>query len=168
MVIGAPGAGKSVLARRLGGLTGLPVVHIDHIHWLPGWVERDKAEKIRMIRAAEAQEEWIIEGGLSATYAERLARAELLVWLDLPVALRLWRVTTRMLRWYGRARPDLTPGCAEQFSVEFYRYILVSRRRNRKRMADLANAADPTPVRRLRSPRAVTDWLAHVGAAGLP
>jgi adenylate kinase family enzyme len=36
MIIGRPGSGKSTLARELGRITGLPLVHIDHIHWEPG------------------------------------------------------------------------------------------------------------------------------------
>lgn len=38
MIIGQPGSGKSTLAREMGKHTGLPVVHIDTIHWQPGWV----------------------------------------------------------------------------------------------------------------------------------
>lgn len=34
MIVGQPGSGKSTLARKLGEHTGLPVVHIDTIHWL--------------------------------------------------------------------------------------------------------------------------------------
>ena len=45
MIVGQPGSGKSTLARRLGQLTGIPVVHIDTIHWQPGWVERSAAER---------------------------------------------------------------------------------------------------------------------------
>ena len=37
-MIGCGGAGKSTLARRLGELTGLPVVHLDALYWRPGWV----------------------------------------------------------------------------------------------------------------------------------
>ena len=40
MIVGQPGAGKSTIARQIGQRTGLPVVHIDKIHWMPGWVER--------------------------------------------------------------------------------------------------------------------------------
>lgn len=42
MIIGQPGSGKSTLAKLLGEITGLPVVHIDTIHWQTGWVERSQ------------------------------------------------------------------------------------------------------------------------------
>jgi adenylate kinase family enzyme len=36
-IVGPPGSGKSILADRLGALLSCPVVHLDEIHWLPGW-----------------------------------------------------------------------------------------------------------------------------------
>jgi adenylate kinase family enzyme len=48
MIVGQPGSGKSTLARKLGQRTGLPVIHIDTIHWQPGWVERSWDEKTRL------------------------------------------------------------------------------------------------------------------------
>lgn len=140
MIIGQPGAGKSTLARALGARSGLPVVHIDHIHWQAGWVERPAAEKTRMCRAVEAQERWIFEGGHSATWANRMARADLLVWIDLPVGLRLRRVLWRTLRDYGRTRPDLPEGCPEGFGTEtlpFWRFVWRTRHSARNRILRL-------------------------------
>ncbi len=116
MIVGQPGSGKSTLARALGQRTGLPVVHIDHIHWMPGWVERDRAGKTRLCHEVEARETWIFEGGHSATWANRLARAGLLIWLDLPLPLRFWRVIRRTLAWHGRNRPDLARGLPRRVS----------------------------------------------------
>lgn len=48
MIVGQPGSGKSTLARELGQRTGLPVVHIDTIHWQPGWIERSRDEKTQL------------------------------------------------------------------------------------------------------------------------
>ena len=53
MIVGQPGSGKSSLAHALGQASGLPVVHIDRIHWQAGWVER-----------AEQLLGWIAEAGL--------------------------------------------------------------------------------------------------------
>ncbi|MCV6592869.1 MAG: AAA family ATPase [Silicimonas sp.] len=149
MIIGQPGAGKSTLARRLGARTGLPVVHIDLIHWQPGWVERDRAEKTRLCRAVHAREEWIFEGGHSSTWDDRLARCDTLIWLDFPLWLRLWRVITRTLRDYGRSRADLPENCPERFDPDFYRFIWRTRNRSRARMRSLFDTA-PAEKRKIR------------------
>ncbi len=107
----------------MGEITHLPVVHIDHVHWAPGWVERTRAEKDRLCAEIHARPEWIFEGGHSFTWAERLSRADTVIWLDLPLAPRLWRVIWRTLRYWGRSRPDMSPGCPERFSLEFLRWI---------------------------------------------
>ncbi len=173
MIVGQPGSGKSTLARALGARLGLPVVHIDHIHWQPGWVERTRAEKLPLIRAEETKAAWIIEGGLSSTWDSRLARADLLVWLDRPWPLRLWRVLARSWRYRGRSRPDLPEGCPETFGPqtwEFVRYILRTRHSARTRMAALFQAAlsSGTPAVRLGSDADVADWLAGQGVAAAP
>jgi adenylate kinase family enzyme len=165
MIIGQPGSGKSTLARALGERTGLPVIHIDKIHWRPGWVERSGEEKTRLCREAEAQDRWIFEGGHSETWDSRVARADLLIWIDRPLALRLWRVLRRTLTGLGRSRPDLPDNCPERLDrlPDFVRYIWTTRRTLRARMARLAAAAPPTcRVVRLRSNREVSDFLSSL------
>ena len=82
MVLGCAGAGKTTWAKALGDITALPVFHVDQIHYQPGWVEREKSEKIELAHKVEAGERWIFEGGLSATYANRAARADTAIWLS--------------------------------------------------------------------------------------
>lgn len=159
MVVGGPGSGKTTLAIELGRRTGLPVRHMDHVHWLPGWVERDKADKDHLTRAIHAEPAWIFEGGHSRTYAERAARADTLIWLDLPVGLRLWRVLRRIARGHGQTRPDLPPDCPEQFDPAFLAFIVQSRRRARRRIAALIAANPHLAVHHLstaRTARALT------------
>ncbi|SDE66220.1 AAA family ATPase [Limimaricola pyoseonensis] len=127
MIIGQPGAGKSWLARRMGEITHLPVVHVDHVHWAPGWVERSRAEKTALCAEIHARPEWIFEGNHSASFEERLARADTVIWLDLPVGLRLRRLAWRSLRDWGRHRPDMAPGCRERPSPEFLRWVWATR-----------------------------------------
>jgi adenylate kinase family enzyme len=163
MILGQPGSGKSTLARTLGQMTGLPVVHIDHIHWQPGWVERPQAEKTRLCHEVEARDAWIFEGGHSVTWANRLARADMVIWLDMPVALRFWRIVKRTVIWRGRVRPDLPAGCPEDFRREtlpFWGFIWRTRKTARARIADLlAGAPSGLDVHRLRSLGAVRAFL---------
>ena len=165
MIVGQPGSGKSTLARALGARTGLPVVHIDRIHWRSGWIERSQEEKSRLCREVEARDDWVVEGGHSATWDTRVARADLLVWLDRPVGLRLWRVLRRSLTDLGRTRPDLPEGCPEQIRnlPRFLTFIWRTRRTAHNRLAQLAAQA-PCPVVRLRTNREVAGFLAGLEA----
>ncbi|NJS40256.1 MAG: AAA family ATPase [Rhodobacteraceae bacterium] len=169
MIVGQPGSGKSTLARELGLITGLPVFHVDHINWQPGWVSRPPADRTRLCQEVEAREAWIFEGGHSATWANRLARADMLIWLDLPYTLRFWRIVKRTVVWHGRTRPDLPENCPEGFHREtlpFWRYVWRTRATARARIASLVTG---TPVgvaiRHLTSPRAVRAFLSDLRAA---
>lgn len=165
MIVGQPGSGKSTLAQALGERTGLPVVHIDKIHWQSGWVERSKAEKTRLCQEAERQSRWVFEGGHSATWPSRLARADMLVWLDRPVWLRLWRVLRRAVVGLGRTRPDMAENCPERLSSlpEFIHYIWTTRNSATAKMARLAAAApNGCRVVRLGSDQDVAHFLAQI------
>jgi adenylate kinase family enzyme len=164
MIVGQPGAGKSTLAARLGELTGLPVIHIDRIHWQPGWVERSKAEKTRLCLEAERQDRWVFEGGHSATWPSRLARADILVWLDLPVWLRLWRVVRRAIVGLGKTRPDMAEGCPERLRSlpEFISYIWTTRQSAQEKLHALVQSArNECEVVRLRSDADSAAFLAR-------
>ena len=59
MVMGSSGSGKSTMAKRLGEITGLPVVHLDSISWSPGWVETPKDIFEAKLREAVDRPAWI-------------------------------------------------------------------------------------------------------------
>lgn len=166
MIVGGPGSGKSTLARVLGKRLELPVFHMDKIHWQPDWVERPMAAKLPMAQKVEARDLWVFEGGMSSTYQSRMARADMLVWLDLPVGLRLWRVTKRLFRHLGQERPDLPKGCVERIHPEtlaFYRFIWSTRQTQRAKIEQLvAGHTDSVEIVHLRSPRDVSKWLDHL------
>lgn len=163
MIVGQPGSGKSRLAQALGARTGLPVVHIDTIHWQPGWVERSFNEKTRLCHEVEAGNQWIFEGGHSATWDNRIARADLLIWIDRSSALRFWRVLVRTWVHRGRSRSDLPDGCPELLSnlPAFFRFMWETRHSARTKMKHLAlTAPSRCHVVHLRSNRQTKRFLA--------
>ncbi len=166
MIIGQPGSGKSTLARTLGGITHLPVVHIDHIHWKAGWVERSGPEKDALCAEVHARERWIFEGGRSVTWPERLDRADTVIWLDIPLWLRLPRVLWRTVRYWGRSRPDLPEGCPDHFSWTFLRWIWNTRRSSRDAMRRLYNSVPPEKAKhRLAGRRDIQHFLTGLRTA---
>ncbi|HEV2363906.1 MAG TPA: MATE family efflux transporter [Caulobacteraceae bacterium] len=123
-VLGGGGAGKSTLARRLGEALGLPVVHLDRLVYGPGWVRRD-AEALRAgLLPAFERDAWIVEGTYAEASALTLPAADLVLWLDQPVWLRLFRSWRKTVIHRRRPRPDRPDGCEERFGWAYVRLVL--------------------------------------------
>lgn len=86
VIIGNSGSGKTFLAHAWSAGSGIPVVHLDEIFWLPGGFNRKRPsdEADAMIRAEVTKDEWIVEGVFGNLAEKFLHRATHLVWLDLP------------------------------------------------------------------------------------
>ncbi|MGE4064942.1 MAG: hypothetical protein AB7E79_16375 [Rhodospirillaceae bacterium] len=123
LVMGAPGAGKSTFARRLSANTGLPLIHLDQQFWNAGWVPTAPAAFRAKVEALIAGPAWIMDGDYGGTLDIRIAAADFIVYLDQPRWLCMVRVLLRSITTFGRVRADLAPGCPEQFSWDFYKYV---------------------------------------------
>ena len=95
MIVGSPGAGKTTLAKALGQALGLPVYHLDAIHLQADGRSRQKAEVMGDLGSVLALKDYILEGSYGHTYAARLAACDTLIWLDLPLWRRCWRIWRR-------------------------------------------------------------------------
>ncbi|RWG57986.1 MAG: AAA family ATPase [Mesorhizobium sp.] len=84
--MGNGGCGKTWLARRLGTTLGLPVVHLDDMHWEPGHngIARDRALRDADVQAAAQADTWIMEGVYGQLVNTVLSRVTSLIWIDLP------------------------------------------------------------------------------------
>ncbi|MET4896933.1 hypothetical protein RN629_07125 [Sphingomonadaceae bacterium jetA1] len=127
MVMGPPGSGKSTLARQIGTALALPVWHGDALFHGPGWVPRQREDFIADMTALAARAEWVIDGNYSSAHygtaiRDRLARAERIIWLDLPRHVTIPRILRRIARHHGRIRPDSAPGCPERLDLAFLHY----------------------------------------------
>lgn len=126
-ILGHSGSGKSTLARALGDKYGLPVLHFDSIHFLPGWVETDRPYKREKVTAfLDANPEgWVIDGNYFKICAERrFEEADHILYLDFPRRVCLPRVLRRWLTYRGKTRPDMGEGCGEKIDREFLLWVL--------------------------------------------
>jgi adenylate kinase family enzyme len=57
-----------------------------------------------------------MDGNYHNTYDIRMPRADSLIWLDYPRVTCMGRVLLRVLKDYGRNRPDLPPGARRRSS----------------------------------------------------
>ncbi|UFH55463.1 DNA topology modulation protein [Spirosoma sp. KNUC1025] len=133
-IVGCGGAGKSTLARQLGHILDLPVIHLDAEFWQPGWKMVSKEEELRLIQKIISQQTWIIDGNYSSTMNLRLADADTIIFLDFSTLLCLWRVLKRRIKYWGKSRPDMNPGCLEKIDWSFFWWILTFRAIQRPRV----------------------------------
>lgn len=158
LVLGCGGAGKSTFAVSMGARFSLPVVHLDRLWWLPGWVERSREEFDGMLAAELAKPAWVIDGNYHRTLSQRLAAADCAVFLDVPSRICLESAYARAEQYAGKTRPDMTQGCPERVDAEFEEWILRFEQDVRPAMlAELEGSQKPHFV--FSSRAAAYEWL---------
>lgn len=150
VVFGRGGAGKSVLARELGIITGLPVVELDKEFWSDELKPLPAEAGARYQAMLAQQPRWIIEGDLGSydDVEPRLRRADTVVVLDMPLWRCMWRA------W--RRGPE---------GHDFWAWTLRWRRHSRPRLLGaVSDLAPRAKVVILRSQRSVRRWLISVAS----
>jgi adenylate kinase family enzyme len=100
----ASGNGKTTVGRALAERVGAPFVELDALVHGPGWAEIPNEELRQILEPIVAGDRWVIDGGYRNKIGDLvLARADTVVWLDLPVHVWLPRLVRRTV---GRIRRD--------------------------------------------------------------
>ena len=133
MIIGCPGSGKTTLALALKEKLGLPLVHLDQLWWTGNWENVTREEFDSRLATAVNLDQWIIDGNFSRTIEMRLQRCDTIIYLDFDRWACLWGVICRVLRNYGKHRPDMGGNCPERFDTEFLKWIWNYNKENRTR-----------------------------------
>jgi adenylate kinase family enzyme len=163
-ITGPSGSGKTTLAQELARLRGLRHVEIDALHHGPNW-ESCGVEVLReRVVAATEGDDWVTDSTYHSMLGDLIAdRADVIVWLDLPVPLVMWRLLRRThIR--NRDSIELWNGNVEPGWRESLRYLLwpALRRAFENRREFPARFAQHD-VRRLRSDADVRAFLQSLG-----
>jgi len=86
VIFGNSGSGKSWLAAQLARRGNLQTIELDKLYWLQGGFNqrRSPGEATALVKAATADDAWVIEGVFGWLADIALPRAEQLIWLDVP------------------------------------------------------------------------------------
>ena len=165
-VVGVSGSGKSTFGRRLAERIDAPYVELDALHHGPGWAEATAEELRARVGPLVTGERWVIDGNYQRKLGDLVvARADTVVWLDLPVRVWLPRLARRT---FGRmlTREELWNGNREQLRFLFterpniFGWAWRSHRRNRRELEPSVAAHPNARLVRLRSTREVERFLA--------
>lgn len=156
-IVGPGGAGKSTFARTLGELTGLPVIHLDHHFWKPGWVESPQDEWRQKQSELFAGDRWIADGNYGGTFDDRFALADTVIVIARPALLCVMSAMRRSVRDHGKAIQ--ADGCHERFQLVFYRWIWDYPRDSRPRLDAALRRHTHLDVAELKTRKAMARFL---------
>lgn len=164
VVKGGSGAGKTTLARVLAERLGVAYVELDRLHHGPNWTSASAEQLQERVRAALNDDAgWVVDGNYDAKLGTLiLDRAELIVWLDLPLTTKLKRMTERTVRRLISGE-ELWNGNRESLKQAFwgsnslYAWALRMHPRYRKEWPQQFVSRNFV---RLRTPAEVGEWLA--------
>jgi adenylate kinase family enzyme len=145
-ITGNAGSGKTTLARELGAVLGLPVFHLDSVVWQPGWRKTPRVEQRELEARLVTGERWIIDG----VSDQIRGAADLVVFLDQPRRICLYRSFKRNIPYLFRSRPELPERCPE-ILIAHRLIMIVLRFPGRLRARLLAEADTSNRYRVVRS-----------------
>ncbi|MDQ3151749.1 MAG: AAA family ATPase [Actinomycetota bacterium] len=165
LVTGASGSGKPTVAARVATVLGLPHTEIDGLYHGRGWVPRESF--LDDVRALVAGPRWVVEWQYGVARPLLLARADTLVWLDLPRRVVLARVVLRTVRrrlrrielWNGNLEPPLWTFFTERDHIVRWSWRTHPAVARRVHAALSREHGDRVHVVRLRSRREVAAWV---------
>ena len=112
-VVGNSGSGKTTLGKALAAKLEVPFLEMDSVKHQPNWQELPAEQFRARVAEAVAAEGWVLDGNYGSVRDLIWARADTVVWFDLPRRTVMWRVVTRTLRrmllrqelWNGNREP---------------------------------------------------------------
>ena len=162
LVIGSNGAGKSTFSYHLAKKTGLPLIHLDQIHWHGSW-ERRPAEEFEAIVLSEAQKPcWIIDGNNVKSLYQRIPFADTVFWFEFSPIVCFFNILKRVCMHHGKVRPDMPDQCIEKLSFKFFHYAWNFNRSNRQRITSLLSKNHQLVVIRFTNRRQANKYLADI------
>ena len=161
-VFGNTAAGKSTLSRQLAETTGLPLITLDKVMYLPGGEKIPHEEYLRIHSEVLETEEWVIDGfGCVPSAWERFSKADTLVYIDLPIFTHFLWVTKRFLKGIfvnPEGWPERSP--VVKSTITSYRVLWLCHRKLTPRYRKLVlSASDQKLVIHLKSPGSIREFI---------
>ncbi len=170
-VLGTSGSGKTTVSKRIAQKLNVSHIQMDELFWKPNWRESIDEEFFPKLEKALSSDDWVLDGNYTRTIPIKWRQVQIVVYLDLPFHIVLYRVIKRSLIRAFKSE-ELWAGNRETIWKQFFTrdsiilWTLKMFYENRERFEVNSKSAQYSQIRfvRLCSDREVDDFVIH----GLP
>ena len=134
-IIGYSASGKSTLAKTIGEILGIPILHLDKVNFLPNWEERKKTESTKIVEdfINNNKNKFIIDGNYSKfAYELRMKISDKIIFMDFDRFTCLFQAFQRYNEYKGKVRDSMSEGCCEKLDWDFIKWILFEGRKEER------------------------------------
>ena len=168
-VVGTSGSGKSTVGKHIAEKLNIPYIQLDQLHWKPNWQESTDEELFTKLENALSADDWVLDGNYSKTQPIKWNRVQMVVYLDLPFHIVLYRIIKRSLR-RGIRKEELWHGNKETVLQHLFTrdsmifWAIKTFPKNRKEYPKLFEKPEYSHIKflRLRSDKEVEDFVAQL------
>lgn len=159
LIIGSAGSGKTTFSKKLHEILEIPLIHLDKEYWQPNWQSPDHDKWVARVDEILEKEEWILDGNYKSTLEKRIAKAELVIFLDLKRTVCVRSVLKRIKMYRGKTRDDLNSECPEKFDWEFLKWVWSFPKKYRPEILALLEKYSSVKVITLKKRKQVNKFL---------
>ena len=99
-IVGAPGSGKTTLARQLYVQLHYPLIQLDDLYWTKNWGRKDEQEFRKCVTVYSEQPSWIIDGDYPQVRDIIKSKYDCLILLQFSIRLSIYRIIKRTISGY--------------------------------------------------------------------
>jgi len=126
LVLGAPGAGKSYLSKKLASSLEIPLYHLDQYFWKEGWNPIENEDFRNHCSAIVQEDSFIMDGNYGTTFDIRWPAADLVIFVDTNPWICIYRQILRVIKdRLGRLdQSDRPAGQRERFNLQLFWFTI--------------------------------------------
>ena len=169
-VIGTSGSGKTTVSLKIAKKLNLPYIELEGLCWQKNWKELSDEKFFYKVKKAVSADHWVLDGTYKRTRHIKWKRVQMVIYLDLPFHIVLFRVLRRTLvrsltgetLWAGN-RETLWRAFFTRDSIILWSLKTFYKNRLDYRMASKSHKYSHIKFVRLSSNKEVNDFIACLG-----